>query len=862
MKPTKSYLIFFIPLIAASYYFGFEASKFGIQNLPLAFKLDGDLWICLLVALLSAVSIIWVTSSNNKYSIKSFFQKHITKFLVFALILIAGTGGFENNEPRVYNIKLFGAQPATRAYDFVTTNGSTTVTSATGGFTNAIVGYTILINGAGSGGNVLRTTISSVTNSTTIVVALAASATTSSDTTIYGKDNTIPLQNAIAACQAGGGGKIIVPVGTYIFSSALSGAGNAQISIPVNAGGTSQNKVVIAIEGETVYGGSASGYLVGFPAAVQTRGVIFYSTITGSGVMPCFIGSGDASTRNRNDFSISNIGIMVYTNHGASAVSVMPVNGLMFQKINATRNTFSPDIEVSRTVSPASSEVAGIIVGATNDNGENVISENQIVGFKYGVVAGEHTLLNGNLIYANINGLAIPAGVHPVTGNSQIFACVNEIYSPTITIFGMSAGGASVNIINESEWDTTTALIGTAWYKSVNNVSDSNSNLSGAIRINIVANGANANTIGAHTYGVDVTKLSVSTYSNPYAFLNVAQTFIKTQTIKPATSTDAIHLVNPSNTHSNALGKSDQAFGIVASDDSYYWNDGNGDLDIMNSNSSGKINFGNSTNILSIDNTLRLSTFGTTGAGGSIFINPSTTLRDGGWNQALEIQANATNAFPSIMFSGLSGSSKQGGVVWTRSTSGNTASSQQANFFGWESSNTGIFDIKLNGNIGTTGTTTMMRIYGTTGIAIGGSGFTPTKTLDISGTLKASGAVQFSNYGAGTATFDASGNITSVSDVRLKNVLGDYNSGLKELMNLKPILYKWNKLSGNEMDSTYAGFSAQNAQANIPYGTGVNKDGYLSLQDRAIMATMVNAIKEQQKEIEDLKKEIKALKKK
>jgi len=102
-------------------------------------------------------------------------------------------------------------------------------------------------------------------------------------------------------------------------------------------------------------------------------------------------------------------------------------------------------------------------------------------------------------------------------------------------------------------------------------------------------------------------------------------------------------------------------------------------------------------------------------------------------------------------------------------------------------------------------------------------------------TVSTAGAVRMHNYGAGTATFDASGNITSVSDERLKTDIRYYKTGLKELMKLKPIQYKWNKLSGNETKETYAGFSAQNVKANIPFGTGENKDGYLSLQDRAIL---------------------------
>ena len=132
---------------------------------------------------------------------------------------------------------------------------------------------------------------------------------------------------------------------------------------------------------------------------------------------------------------------------------------------------------------------------------------------------------------------------------------------------------------------------------------------------------------------------------------------------------------------------------------------------------------------------------------------------------------------------------------------------------------------------------------------------TPTVALDVLGDALISGAVQFSNYGAGTATFDASGNITSVSDERLKTNIKSYKTGLKELLQLKPIQYKWNDKSKMETEGTYAGFSAQNVKANITLGTGENKEGYLSLQDRAIMATLVNAVKELNTKVENLEKQ-------
>jgi len=131
------------------------------------------------------------------------------------------------------------------------------------------------------------------------------------------------------------------------------------------------------------------------------------------------------------------------------------------------------------------------------------------------------------------------------------------------------------------------------------------------------------------------------------------------------------------------------------------------------------------------------------------------------------------------------------------------------------------------------------------------------------------GPVQMNNYGAGTATFDASGNITSVSDMRLKNLQGMYGVGLKQLMQINPIVYKYNTKSKLDTVNNYIGFSAQNVKDALgENAVGINKDGYYSLQDRALIAASINAIKElkqlndaQQKEIDNLKKEVRKLKK-
>jgi len=64
-----------------------------------------------------------------------------------------------------------------------------------------------------------------------------------------------------------------------------------------------------------------------------------------------------------------------------------------------------------------------------------------------------------------------------------------------------------------------------------------------------------------------------------------------------------------------------------------------------------------------------------------------------------------------------------------------------------------------------------------------------------------------------------------------------------------------------EMEHLYIGFSAQNIKYALgDNAVGVNKDGYLSIQDRAILATVVNSVKELSDRVDKLEKENKQLK--
>jgi len=126
--------------------------------------------------------------------------------------------------------------------------------------------------------------------------------------------------------------------------------------------------------------------------------------------------------------------------------------------------------------------------------------------------------------------------------------------------------------------------------------------------------------------------------------------------------------------------------------------------------------------------------------------------------------------------------------------------------------------------------------------------------------LKNNGTVQFTGYGAGTLSTDASGNI-SASDGRFKTVTRTMESGLDKIMKLKPLYYRWNKNSGFNTEFEEVGFIAQDVKKVIPEAVPNEEEENkkLNYSDRAIIATLTKAIQEQQVIIESQDKRIQQL---
>jgi hypothetical protein len=113
----------------------------------------------------------------------------------------------------------------------------------------------------------------------------------------------------------------------------------------------------------------------------------------------------------------------------------------------------------------------------------------------------------------------------------------------------------------------------------------------------------------------------------------------------------------------------------------------------------------------------------------------------------------------------------------------------------------------------------------------------------------------------GTANKPGGGAWDVFSDERLKNIKGGFSSGLKAVMQLQPIRYEYKRDNdlGLKSEGEHIGFGAQALQRIIPEAVTKNQNGYLMVNNDPILWTMLNAIKEQQREIEQLKGEIRQL---
>jgi len=98
----------------------------------------------------------------------------------------------------------------------------------------------------------------------------------------------------------------------------------------------------------------------------------------------------------------------------------------------------------------------------------------------------------------------------------------------------------------------------------------------------------------------------------------------------------------------------------------------------------------------------------------------------------------------------------------------------------------------------------------------------------------------------------------NLSDIRLKRFVHVLDYGLAEVKKLIPVSWLWKDIQAHG-DRKEIGFIAQDVEALIPEVVS-KKDGYLGIDYPRLTAVLVNAIKQQQAQIDDLARKVEELK--
>jgi acetate kinase len=138
------------------------------------------------------------------------------------------------------------------------------------------------------------------------------------------------------------------------------------------------------------------------------------------------------------------------------------------------------------------------------------------------------------------------------------------------------------------------------------------------------------------------------------------------------------------------------------------------------------------------------------------------------------------------------------------------------------------------------------------------SGATGAVTISIGQSVATSASPTFAGLtinGAITATGDITAFFTS--DKRHKNTIQNIPNALDKVSKLNGVTWEWNEDVNEVTKSTpKTGLIAQEVQEVLPEVVREREDGFLSLDYSKMVGLLVEAIKEQQSQIEELKSKL------
>lgn len=100
------------------------------------------------------------------------------------------------------------------------------------------------------------------------------------------------------------------------------------------------------------------------------------------------------------------------------------------------------------------------------------------------------------------------------------------------------------------------------------------------------------------------------------------------------------------------------------------------------------------------------------------------------------------------------------------------------------------------------------------------------------------------------------------SDRRLKKDISPFTDGLSQVLKMQPVNFRYNGLAGiSDTETEFVGVIAQDVQKVAPYTVKTMKDGYLEFDSNAVVYLLINAVKEQQAQIDRLEAQVRKLSK-
>jgi hypothetical protein len=538
------------------------------------------------------------------------------------------------------------------------------------------------------------------------------------------------------------------------------------------------------------------------------------------------------------------------------------------------------NIQNSSTGTGASSDVV-----ATSDNGNETVNYvdmgiNGSGNTSSGVIGGANTAY----LYSTGNDFAIGNGTN--SKNLNFFTTTGGTYTERMRIdangnvgIGTSSPAAALHVVKSNSGGNVVTLQNTSasGYSSADFYSSSNA-LSGTFGFG--NSGTGAPFTGRNyfnTYGNDFV---FANGSSPSFFIQGSTNNVGVNNTSPSEKLDVTGNIRFSGAlmPNNTAGTAGYFLQSNGAGSAPTWTDpGSSGWLLDGNNVSSERDLGTISNyalpiITNNVERMRISNSGNVGIGTSTFsgTNPERLIVDAGTNgsaayQNVIVGKGNTNSYAQLNIQNSSaGTGASSDVVATANNGSETVNYIDMGINGGSNSSSGVIGgantayLYSTGNdfaIGN-GTNSKDLVFFTT---TGGT-FTERMRLTSAGTLQP-GANNTYNLGSSSLRWATiySQNVLNTSDARLKTNIRDLNYGLSTIMNMRPVQYSWKEGS----DKKGIGFLAQELRTVIPEVViGDESKETLAVNYIELIPVLVNAIKEQQKQIELLNKKIKTLQRK